>query len=398
METAQVNTEHGSPTSNKFYVWEVPGKNTVIHLDYSVVDRLLIEVMRGFGAIPRRGAEVGGVLLGSIEPGERTIVRVEEFEPVVCEHRRGPSYLLSDADTARYDEIVARHRFNPEKRLYAVGGYRSHTREGMALQPEDLRQWDTYYPEASSIFLLVKPFATRVSMAGFFFREDGGKVQTEAPYLEFPFRRRELGGGASSARMREASPVANVITSSFGYQSGHASTAGVEADNEPEAAADYADSYYYEEADRSGSANTAPAYEQRSDAGVSRFRKTNIWIPLSFIFLLFGVLIGILMGTNYRSARAAGVLSDAYSLSLGVNRSGDYLQVRWDRAAQAIRSAQRGVLTITEGQYDKKVDLDVIQLQNPTVYYRNSSDAVKFRLEIFTKERVSVAEVFEWRK
>ncbi|MBI4909413.1 MAG: hypothetical protein HY820_37690, partial [Acidobacteria bacterium] len=197
METAQVNTEQGSSSANTFYVWEVPGKNVVIHLDFAVVDRLLLEVMRGFGAIPRRGAEVGGLLLGSVEAGERTIVRVEDFEPIVCEHRRGPSYLLSEADTGRYEESVARHRFNPEKRLYAIGGYRSHTREGMALTSEDLKQWESYYPEAASIFLLIKPFATRVSMAGFYFREEGGKIQSEAPYLEFPFRRRELGGGAS---------------------------------------------------------------------------------------------------------------------------------------------------------------------------------------------------------
>lgn len=395
METAQVNTEQGSSSTNTYYVWEVPGKNVVIHLDYAVVDRLLLEVMRGFGAIPRRGAEVGGVLLGSVEPGERMIVRVEDFEPVVCEHRRGPSYLLSEGDTNRYEESVARHRFNPEKRLYAIGGYRSHTREGMALTSEDLKQWDTYYPEASSIFLLIKPFATRVSMAGFFFREDG-KVHSEAPYHEFPFRRRELGGGASPTRIREsANPVAGVITSNFGYQPGGGGGGGTMASEpEPEAEGnyeEYGDPYYYEH-------GAAEATYVPEETGVSRFRKTNIWIPLSFIFLLFGVLIGILMGTNYRSARAAGVLHDAYSLQLSVSRSADYLQVHWDRTSQVVRSAQRGVLTITEGQYDKKVDLDAIQLQNPTVYVRHQSDSVKFRMEIFLKDRVSVVETFEWKK
>ena len=31
------------------YTWEVPGKQVSIHLQYDVVDRLLMEVMRGFG-------------------------------------------------------------------------------------------------------------------------------------------------------------------------------------------------------------------------------------------------------------------------------------------------------------------------------------------------------------
>ena len=92
MDTLQVTPEQGSSTNNSFYVWEVPDKKITVHLDFNVVDKMLLEVMRGFGAIPRRGAEVGGILLGSAElgsaeAGEERIIRVEEFEPIVCEHR-----------------------------------------------------------------------------------------------------------------------------------------------------------------------------------------------------------------------------------------------------------------------------------------------------------------------
>src|SRR5262249_35171784 len=154
----------------------------------------------------------------------------------------------------------------------------------------------------------------------------------------------------------------------FSYQEGGGGgTAAAETDGAHEGAyGEYSnDQYYYEEGAGHGQ---EAAYESAEESGVSKFRRTNIWIPLSFIFLLFGVLIGILMGTNYRTARSAGVLTDNYSVQLSVSRSGDYLQVHWDRNAAPIRGAQRGVLTITEGQYDKKVDLDVVQLQNPTVY------------------------------
>jgi hypothetical protein len=158
--------------------------------------------------------------------------------------------------------------------------------------------------------------------------------------------------------------------------------------------------YAYEEAPAE---ETQYAAEEAGGAAsevlsMPRVRKTNVWIPLSFIFLLLGTLVGFQAAITYRPAKAAGVLADPYSLSLSVGRSGDYLHVRWDRHAQAVRTAQRGVLTIEEGTYDKKVDLDVLQLQNPTVYYRNMSDAVKFRLEVYTKERVAVAETIEWRK
>ena len=48
-----------------YYVWEVPGQPVIVHLRLDVVDRLAAEVMRGFGAVPKRGAEVGGVLIGT---------------------------------------------------------------------------------------------------------------------------------------------------------------------------------------------------------------------------------------------------------------------------------------------------------------------------------------------
>lgn len=389
METLQVRPEDSSSSTNSFYVWEVPDKKFAINLDFGVVDRLLLEAMRGFGAIPRRGAEVGGILLGSAEVGEKTIIRVEDFEPVLCEHRRGPSFLLSEADTNRFEEALSRHRFSPEKRIYAVGCYRSHTREGMSLSPEDLSHFNEYFPDPSAAFLLVKPYATKVSMAGFFFREEGGKIHTEAPYQEFPFRRRELGGGASpTAKLRDANPVSSPIVRDYGYNP---------PPDEPQGGIDYpAEEHAPEEA-------AYPAYDTavpEAELPPQRYkvRKTNVWIPLSFIFLLLGTLVGFQAAITYRPAKAAGVLADPYSLSLSVGRSGDYLQVRWDRHAQAVRTAQRGVLTIIEGTYDKKVDLDVLQLQNPTVYYRNMSDAVKFRLEVYTKERVSVSETLEWHQ
>src|SRR5438105_4746771 len=42
-----------------FYVWEVPGKWISIELSLDVVDLLSQDVIRGFGSLPRRGAEVG---------------------------------------------------------------------------------------------------------------------------------------------------------------------------------------------------------------------------------------------------------------------------------------------------------------------------------------------------
>src|SRR5271154_7484672 len=82
-----------------YYVWDAPGQPAIIHLHLDVLDRLSAEAMRGFGAVPKRGAEVGGLLLGSIEPGRAghpAVVRIEDFEAVECEYQRGPSYLFTN--------------------------------------------------------------------------------------------------------------------------------------------------------------------------------------------------------------------------------------------------------------------------------------------------------------
>src|SRR5579872_2406836 len=105
-----------------YFVWQVPGQR-VVHLSVDVVDRMSADIMRGFGLVPKRGAEVGGILLGSIEPGQVSTIRIDDFEAVPCTYARGPSYLLTDAERELFEEVCQRHGTK------AVGYYRSHTRD-----------------------------------------------------------------------------------------------------------------------------------------------------------------------------------------------------------------------------------------------------------------------------
>ena len=56
------------------------------------------------------------------------------------------------------------------------------------------------------------------------------------------------------------------------------------------------------------------------------------------------------------------------------------------------------MLRINDGGREKEVDIDALQLQNPQVFYRNLSEKVTFKLEVFTKERVSLSETVEWKQ
>lgn len=338
-----------------YYVWRIPEKPVAVHLHLDVIDRLSSEIMRGFGAVPKRGAEVGGVLIGTIhQDDDPAIVRVEDFELVECEYRRGPSYLLTGQDQAAFDDACARWQPSESDPAYAVGFFRSHTREGLSLSPEDLELMDRHFVSRSNIALLVKPYGARVSTASFFFREDG--VFQESALLEFPFRRRELTG--------EDAP-------SGGRRSKHA----------------------YADPDPADELVPDPA----PDSASARAHRGWVWIPMSFVFLLLGVLLGFLAALTM-GPRAAGGSTQDFSLGLAVSKTDDNLSVKWDRQASAIRNSQRGVLEIEDGSYTKSVDLDTAQLQNGSIIYRNSSNTVRFRLVVYPSARLSLIETMEWKQ
>jgi hypothetical protein len=367
----------GSPAQDaEYYVWEVAGKPLKVHLHLEVVDRLAGEVMRGFGAVPKRGAEVGGVLIGTIESGDPTIVRIEDFEPVDCDYTRGPSYLLGGGDQEAFEDACARWRQDASPQAYAVGYFRSHTRDAMALSSEDVDLMNRWFSAPSQVALLIKPFATKVSPAGFFFREDG--VFQPATLLEFPFRRRELSGEEAPPRrsMMERGPRSRDLRSTI--------PAPVQEFEDEE---DYSDAEPIPQSEHAY-ATTAPAK--------SRLRSGWVWMPLSFIFLLLGVLLGFQAALTMGSKVNAGGGSD-FPLSLSVSRTGDNLSVKWDRQAAAVRAAPRGVIEITDGTQTLTRDLDAAQLQNGNLIYRNSSNAVRFRLSVYPNSRVTVTETMDWK-
>ena len=381
MEATRTEYEQ-NPQAPRSYTWETPEAPVSIHVSFDVVDRLLAAVLKGFASVPRRGAEVGGILLGSIDmTGEHRVVRIEDYEPVRCEYGNGPSYLLSERDVHRFEEALQKWGPGGDRRLYAVGFYRSHTRDGLGMTDEDVRMFAKYFPAPAAVVFLVKPFATRVSTGAFFFREESGQ-RTESSYKEFPFRRKELGGGPAPGDRLRASQQLEDAPPSPGSMPGPAAEG---------------------EAPRLdfGPISREPVVP-RGGPGISRsaadtHRKGWVWIPLSFIFLFLGVLLGFQAAISMRPKNPA-LTPEAFTLSLTAVKSGDSLEIRWDKNAPAIRNATRGQLAIRDGSsFNKTIELDQSQLGAGKVIYRRPPDSVQFRLEVFPKEHSSVVESFEYR-
>ena len=129
-------------------------------------------------------------------------------------------------------------------------------------------------------------------------------------------------------------------------------------------------------------ANTAPRAAPKAAS-----RKGGIWVPLSFIFLMLGVLLGFQAALTLHPGSLNG--GDAYNVSLSVSQSGNDLQLKWDRQSAAIRAAQKGILTIEDGTLTSKpTELSAAELQSGSVVvYPHSTNSVKFRLELIMKDR-----------
>ena len=102
-----------------------------------------------------------------------------------CDYSGGPLYRLTDAERARLDRAI-------EQRLAAGSSSRSASiaailAKALSLDADDLALFESRFTEPHHIALLIRPAATKVSMAGIFIREDG-KINGEASCLEFPFR------------------------------------------------------------------------------------------------------------------------------------------------------------------------------------------------------------------
>ena len=359
-----------------YFVWEVPGQSVVVHLRLDVVDRLAAEVMRGFGSVPKRGAEIGGFLIGTVRPGVPAIVRIDDFEPVACEYRRGPSYQFTEEDGAALEDGWQRLQPSASPSAYTVGYFRSHTRDGFSLAPEDLELLDRFLPGPAHVALLIKPYATKVSVGGFFVRVHG--EFPEATPLEFPLRRRELLGEEPAPRR----PLAEGRMEGRGDRS---LGAAVAAPEESLPAVGFA-----------GFEGSAPTDIEPPPAR-SRLPRGWVWLPLIFLFMLLGGALGYELALTV-GAHAAASAGQDLSLSLSVKKSGDNLRVSWSRLSPAVRSAQRGLLEIDDGGYTRPVALDAAQLQNGSLIYRSVSNSVRFRMTVFPQARVSVVETLEWKQ
>jgi hypothetical protein len=122
-----------------------------------------------------------------------------------------------------------------------------------------------------------------------------------------------------------------------------------------------------------------------------------VWIPLSFIFMLLGTVIGFQIALSMRPKQPANPWIEAWDMALSVKQTNAELVVSWDPLAPAIRNSNRGVLYIQTRTDTHNVELRGSQLQAGSVIYRSVPDRAVFRLEVYPRERSTVSETAEFK-
>lgn len=400
--------------------WEVPGTGISIKIAYDVIDRVLTEGLRDQGLTSPPKVEVGGILVGSIDTAEALIISIDGFVPVACEYSFGPFYVLSPKDGELFGRTLAEWGRETRQPRYAIGFYRTHTRERLALLDSDLGLLLAHFPRVPAIALLLKPGAMRSGMAKFFVWHDGRIRETGAQEVlpRRPAARRPVDEPAPALPddveliepethlappdvQPEALPAAALASAPppaepealpapplaiAKFQDPPPAAPVLEAQNEDMDPDEDEDEDETEDSDDRQPAAPRPG---------PRWFSWWIQAPLLVGLLLADGLLAYKAMLQYGSASGGGAQSNPYGLSLAVARYGDNLHLLWNRHAPVLGAARHGVLWIEDAGATRKVDLTAAQLRAGSVIYHPRTPRVNMRIEIVVSDRVSVVETWQ---
>lgn len=337
-----------------YHTWRNASRS--IRLRLSVMNAIQGEVMEGFTAVPRRGAEVGGILLGRMHDNGQEVT-IEDFEPAPCEHRFGPSYHLSPDDVRNFEETLEWFRPGPHRDLSVVGFYRSHTRYGFFLSEEDQKLLSKYFPEPASVFLLIKPLRVQSSVAGFFFWE-GGRLREDGALAAFPF-----GLPPVEEEPWIAVPSDAVVET----------PAPVVAAPEPEPAPPPAPPA----PELPPPFRLTPAFAQRAP----RSRANWVWPVLTVIMVIAGAVLGYESLGDGLTGKAE--IRSPAGFGLKAERDRGRVVVRWNGDSKPVLDAQRAILKIIDGERRRDLQLTPEQLRTGRLLYVPKNGDLAFQMNIF---------------
>ena len=351
--------------------------------------RLSVE---GFVALRRRGVEVGGLLLGGALGDE---VKIDDFEEMPCEHRYGPSYILSEADRAKLEGALAQRAGTQPA---VVGFFRSFTSREPAIEEADEAFVREHYPSGWFVYLMLHPISVekyevraRLFRDGVLLPEEGELSQPTAAEPAWVDLNEGLPApDAPNDSLPEPGPlepiepesiqnlaVETVRKTDWPAESERKEFLSVESESH-----EIADPPVPPPPPRilPTSRITPPPQVYATERETEPGRRLRWWIPAL-------VCLSCAAAGAWISRMAAPLATrDGHwkELRMDARPSGELVEVRWDAGSQG-QSATRGHLEVTDGASHREFDLDGDQLRSGTLTYQPISGDVEFRLSVYAK-------------
>jgi len=330
-----------------FGSWGVAESPLTIEYSLVVIEEIRHVVTEGFQRLSRGGLEVGGILYGT---HDGSAVRIQAMREIVCEHARGPSFLLSDNDrTALAEQLTRNQEDHKLDGMVAVGWFLSHTRGEITLTESDLETFNTFFGAPWQITLVIRPGRTGFMRAGFFVRESDGVVKSERSYLDFSFPDRPV---APDRPPRDRGlPAERRNAPAY--------------DPAPEATAP--------------ASHDVPLFGQPA-AGMQQYLPypdTRRKWPWGMIAVVLAVAVVAILGLRLFAPRLA-----PEPISLSVAERDGQLQIQWNHSSRSISGAARGTLQITDGQESRSLPLTPLDLSRGSFNYLRKSADVEVRMTV----------------
>ena len=401
-----------SSMEQEFGQWRAEGLSRRIDYSLAVMEELRVYAEEGFQKIPHGGIEVGALLLGE-QQGD--LVKITEWRPIVCDHARGPGFMLSPADREALAGSIAKCAASPElEGLAIVGWFHTHTRSKIFLSPEDLALHQQFFGQPWQVAVVMRPQKDHPPTAGFFCCDDSGKINGEASLAEFTVRSdvaqsmkpkrasaavvggvsaagRVIGGKpeglsrAPEALSRHERPMFRPLGEPRMPAGGATSPLSRERHfRDPmirEAAAPPA-----AEAGQSAGAPAAGQQDMTVSARRDLVASPGLGIPslppptFPSKWAALGLVAVALLATGFHFWRGSQA---AQAASLKIEEVDQSLLISWDNAAPSIVSADRAVLRIVDGSTVRTVPLTQTAVRNGAVTYMRQADDVEVRLTLF---------------
>ncbi len=349
--------------SSPFFVPKLTTPGLIIRIGLSVIEDLGFATIEGLKSVPKRGLEIGGILLGRFDAAQSTIL-IEDHEPVESEHLHGPSWLLSPKDRSVLRQALDRLRAGSPQQPQPIGFYRSQTRDGLSFDEQDnaiVREMFSreIFNGEPALCLLVKPSLAEPSVAQIGMMTEG----VLQPVAVFPFHEGVLREG--DFPIVDSAPPPQPVSTPL------------------------------------------PVMPALSDADPEPEPRGRIPLTATLIAIAAAILLGIFLIARSRTPHVPPAVQPVAAtivpqnqlpaannaVLLNVKRENGTATLSWNRNASAVKNADYALLLISDGRHQEQLRLSKTDLETGRVVYIPRDGDISFRLQLFAQSQSTTESV-----